>query len=95
MDESNEGTFITLTDEDGAEIELEYVDTLEYNGSVYMVFYPVVSEEEEGGEDDGLIILKVVSDSGDEEELVTIDDEQELNAVYDLFVEALFSDDEE
>ena len=88
-------TYITLTDEDGTEIELEYVDTVEFNGCVYMSFFPVISEEEENGEEDGLIILKVVSDNGEEEELVTIDDEQELNAVYDLFMEALFEDEEE
>jgi ATP synthase F1 epsilon subunit len=35
------------------------------------------------------------ADNGEEEELVTVDDEQELNAVYDLFMEALFDEDEE
>lgn len=95
---SDEGTFITLTDEDGNEIELEYVDTVEFNGHVYLSFFPVVSpEEQEAAEESdeyGLIILKVVADNGDEEELVTVDDETELNAVYDLFMESLFEEEE-
>ena len=41
--------FITITDESGAEFELEHLDTLEYNGQIYMAFFPVV-EGEEGDE---------------------------------------------
>ena len=97
MSEEFESTFITLTDEDGNEIELEYLDTVEYSGAVYMAFFPTIPEDEaesaEDNEDYGLIILKVVSDNGEEEELVTIEDEAELNAVYDLFMESLFEDE--
>ena len=98
MSEEFESTFITLTDEDGNEIELEYLDTVEYNGAVYMSFFPTIPEGEEesaveNSEEYGLIILKVVSDNGEEEELVTIDDEAELNAVYDLFMERLFEEE--
>ena len=32
--------FITITDEDGNDIELEYVDALEHNGVTYMAFFP-------------------------------------------------------
>ena len=99
MSEEFESTFITLTDEDGNEIELEYLDTVEYSGAVYMAFFPTIPEDEaesaEDNEDYGLIILKVVSDNGEEEELVTIEDEAELNAVYDLFMESLFEDEED
>lgn len=99
MGEEFESTFITLTDEDGNEIELEYLDTAEYNGSIYMAFFPTIPEDEaesaEDNEDYGLIILKVVSDNGEEEELVTIEDESELNAVYDLFMESLFAEEED
>lgn len=99
MSEDFESTFITLTDEDGNDIELEYLDTVEYRGAVYMSFFPAIPEEEaetaEDNEDYGLIILKVVSDNDEEEELVTIEDEAELNAVYDLFMESLFAEEEE
>ena len=66
--------FITVTDEDGNDFELEHLDTLEYNNEVYMAFFPAVSEDAQEGEpadidlDDeeyGLIIMKVVEEDGD------------------------------
>lgn len=101
LPEDLSGTFITLTDEDGNDIELEYVDTLEYNGSVYMAFYPTVPDDVdpdtlEDDEEYGLIILRVVTLDG-EDQLETISDEEELQAVYDKLMEDLFEeeDDEE
>lgn len=87
--------FISITDEDGNEFELEHVDTIEYNGQVYMAFFPAdTGEESEDEEDSGLIILKVVDVDG-EEQLSTLDSEEELEAVYDKFMELLFEEDEE
>ncbi len=89
--------FITVTDEDGNDIELELVDALEYNGVTYMAFYPAEEEgeeETEESEDDGLVILKSIEENG-EELLSTLDSDEELNAVYDLFMERLFEDEEE
>ena len=40
--------FITVTDEDGNEFELEHLDTLEYNGQTYMAFFPAVEGKEDG-----------------------------------------------
>ena len=70
--------FVTLTDDEGNDIELEYVDALEHNGTTYMAFFPVVeedSEDEENEEEYGLVILKSQMENG-EEFLVTIDDEE-------------------
>ena len=39
--------FVTLTDDEGNDIELEYVDALEHNGTTYMAFFPVVEEDSE------------------------------------------------
>jgi len=91
--------FITLTDEDGNEFELEHLDTLELNGETYMAFLPAEYEDadpsQELEEDDlGLIILKVIEESG-EEQLSTLDSEEELEAVYDRFMEILFDDSED
>ena len=101
MDEEFGGNFITLTDEDGNEVELEHVDTLEYNGAVYMAFFPAEMADEDGEsseeseeDEDGLIILKVIDVDG-EEQLSTLDDEDELDAVYEQFMESLFEDEEE
>ena len=95
MSESYGPDFITVTDEDGNEIELEFLDTLEYNGQTYMAFFPTVEEGvDEEGEDYGLIILKVVEENG-EELLSTLDSDEELDAVYDRFMEELFQDEED
>ena len=40
MSEEYGNDFITLTDEDGNEIELEHLDTVEYNGQTYLAFLP-------------------------------------------------------
>ena len=88
--------FVTLTDDEGNDIELEYVDALEHNGTTYMAFYPLVeedSEDEENEEEYGLVILKSQMENG-EEFLVTIDDEEEIDKVYDLFMEQILSDEE-
>ena len=86
--------FITLTDDEGNNIDLEYVDALELNGQTYMAFFPAVEDEaDEESEDYGLVILKSVVENG-EELLATVDDEAELNAVYELFMEQLLSDEE-
>ncbi len=87
---------VTLTDDEGNDIELEYVDALEHNGTTYMAFFPVVeedSEDEENEEEYGLVILKSQMENG-EEFLVTIDDEEEIDKVYDLFMEQILSDEE-
>lgn len=88
--------FITLTDEDGNDIELEYVDALEHNGQTYMAFFPTVEDEsdEAAAEDFGLVILKSIMENG-EELLSTPDSDEELNEVYDLFMEQLWADEEE
>ena len=88
--------FVTLTDDEGNDIELEYVDALEHNGTTYMAFFPVVeedSEDEENEEEYGLVILKSQMENG-EEFLVTIDDEEEIDKVYDLLMEQILSDEE-
>ena len=95
MSEEYGADFITITDEDGNEFELEHLDTIEYNGQTYMAFFPVVEEGEEENEDEyGLIILKSETVDG-EEMLANVVDEDEINEVYDLFMEQMMEDEEE
>ena len=104
MSEDYGANFISLTDEDGNEFELEHLDTLEYNGEIYMAFLPTEEFDEDedevadinldDAEESGLIILKVVQVDG-EEQLATLEDEAEAEAVYQQFMEALFDEDEE
>ena len=87
-------TFITVTDEDGREIVLEFIDALEYNGQQYQAFFPAEAEgEDEDDPDNGLVILKVIHEDG-EDLLSTLDSDEELDAVYDLFMESLFDEDD-
>lgn len=90
--------FVTVTDEDGNEIELEHLDTLEVNGSTYMAFFPAqfadAEEEPVDDEEYGLIILKVIQENG-EELLSTVDDDDELEMVYEQFMEILFNEEDE
>lgn len=85
--------FITVTDEDGNDIELELLDVLEHNGQTYLAFFPAVLEEgDEDSDEYGMVILKSITENG-EEMLSTLDDEEELNEVYDKFMELLFEDE--
>ena len=95
--------FITVTDEDGNDFELELVDTLEHQGVTYYAMFPAVAEDEESGEpqdvdaDDeeyGLVIMKAIEENG-EELLSTLDSDEELDTVYELFMERFFQDEEE
>ena len=95
--------FITVTDEDGNEFELEHVDTLDYNGQTYMAFFPAIQgEEQEDGveevdlddEENGLIILKVVHVDG-EDQLSTLDSDEEIEEIYNLFMERFFQEEDE
>lgn len=92
MSEEYGPDFITLTDEEGNEFELEHLGTLEHKGATYMSFVPADMDEED--EDFGLILLKVVEKDG-EELLADIDNEEELNEVYEQFMEVLFENEEE
>ena len=93
MSEEFGPNFITVTDEDGNEIVLEYVDALESKGQTYMAFFPAQEDENAEDEDFGLVILKQITENG-EDLLSTLDDEEELNAVYELFMEQLWEDEE-
>jgi UPF0473 protein helmi_02360 len=80
--------FITITDEDGNEFEVEVLSTVEYNGASYMAVIPA------DGEDDlrlEVSILKSVEEDG-EPLLCAIDDEAELQAVYDLVMDSLYDE---
>lgn len=95
MSEEYGNDFITLTDEEGNEVELEHLDTLEYEGETYMAFVQANDTPEEVLDEDSaeLIILKVEPEDG-EDMLVTIDDDDLLDTIFNLFVERLEAEDE-
>ena len=83
--------FMTIVDEDGTEFELEVLSTLEYDGNTYMAVIPAGAEETENLE---VSILKSVEEDG-EPILCAIEDEAELQAVYDLIMDELYAEDED
>ena len=94
MSEEYGNDYIVLTDENGVEVELEHLDTVEYNDHIYMAFIPAEMKLEESYE---LIIMKVEKEDG-EDILVTLDDEDELDEMFQIFSERLeetFEDEDE
>ena len=88
---------IVLIDENGTEVQFDFLDLIELDQEEYVVLLPVV---EEGAEDEGeVVILKVEdTDSEDEESYVSIEDETTLNKVFEIFKEKFkdeFNFDEE
>ena len=84
--------FITIVDEDGVEYELEVLTTLEWNGSSYMAVIPAGENKDEFELE--VSILKSVEEDG-ESILTAIEDEAELQAVYDLIMDSLYEEEEE
>ena len=80
---------ITLTDEDGSDVDFEILDVVPYQGSEYAVLLPVDYEEAPEA-----VILEVLPSGEDDEEdmLQGVEDEAILNAVFDLFMERNKSD---
>ena len=91
MDNNFGSDYMTIVDEDGTEFELEVLSTLEYNGCEYLAVIPAGSEDDEDLE---VSILKNVEEDG-ELVLCAIEDEEELQAVYDLIMDALYEEEEE
>ena len=80
MDEmDNEGTLITLEDEEGNEVEFEFLDVVEYEGEEYVV---LIENDEDADE---VVILKINVIDDETEEYVSIDDEELLDKIFDIF----------
>ena len=84
MEEGEElDNIVVLNDEDGNEVEFEFLDLIEYEGESYVVLLPTDEDEEEAGE---VLILKLEdTDSEDEESYVSVEDEEILNKVFEIF----------
>ena len=84
--------FITIVDEDGVEYELEVLTTLEWNSSSYMAVIPAGDDKDEFELE--VSILKSVEEDG-ESILTAIEDEAELQAVYDLIMDSLYEEEDD
>lgn len=84
--------FISIVDEDGTEYELEVLTTVEYNGESYLAVIPAAQSDEEASME--ISILKSVEEDG-EPLLCAIEEEAELQAVYDLIMDSLYEEETE
>ena len=94
MSEDFGNNYVVLTDEDGNEVEFEHIDTVEVDGETYMAFIPAELAVDEEAE---VVILKVVEEDG-EEVLVSVEDDDEADRVFDIGmerVEDMYEDDGE
>ena len=97
MEENFEGenldNIVILNDENGNEVKFEFLDLIELDEEQYVVLLPVT---EEGEEEEGEVVILKVEDNDDpdseEESYVSIEDEEILNKVFEIFKEK-FKDD--
>ena len=77
----NEGTLITLEDEEGNEVEFEFLDVVEYEGEEYIV---LIENDEDADE---VVILKIHAIDEETEEYASIEDEALLEKLFEIFKE--------
>lgn len=97
MDENLQGeeldNIVILNDEEGNDVKFEFLDLVELDNEEYVVLLPIT---EDGEEDEGEVVILKVEDSDDEnseeESYVSVDDEETLNKVFEMFKDK-FKDD--
>ena len=77
--EEEESSILTLTDENGQDVDFEYLDCIEYQGTEYLVLMPE-------GEDE-IVIMEVEPVDEENENYLAVEDEAVLDAVYAIFKE--------
>lgn len=92
MSEEFGNNYVVLTDEEGNEVEFEHIDTVEVDGQTYLAFIPAELSVEDEAE---VVILKIEEENG-EEILVSVDDEDEADKIFDIVmqrVEDMYEED--
>ena len=77
--QEEESSIIMLTDENGNDVEFEYLDCIEYEGKEYLVLIPNEEDAEE------IVILEVEPVDEEHENYIAVENEETLNAVYAIF----------
>lgn len=93
MEDEYGSSYMTISDEDGTEYELEILSEFDYNGSHYLAVIPAGSGDDEDTSLE-VSLLKSVEEDG-EPLLCAIEDDTELEEVYGVMMELLFSDEDE
>ena len=90
MSDTYGSDFISIVDDDGNEFELEVLSSIDYNGCTYLAVIPAADSLEELELE--VSILKSQEEDG-ESILSIIEDEAELQAVYDLIMDSLYEEE--
>ena len=84
--------FMTISDEDGQEYELEVLTSVEMDGFTYLAVILAGLEEEDLPD---VSILKSIEDEDGEPILCAIEDQEELERVHERIMQVLYPEDEE
>ena len=85
--------YITIVDDEGEEFELEFIESMDYNHKSYALFLPADMKEDDP--DYGFVLLRIVEDENGDEVFESVDDEEELQDVYERFMVLLYDDEED
>lgn len=89
MEQEFGDNYISITDEDGKEYELEVLAELEYNDNRYLALVPADADDSEDLE---VSILRAFEENG-EQMLEAIEDDAELEAVYDALMDLMYEEE--
>jgi len=84
---------VQLVDEDGNEVDFEHLMTLEHKGNAYICLVPVEPMEDVG--EDELVILRIETDEEGNDYYATVEDDDELDEVFEKYLEIAEADEEE
>ena len=90
--EELDDNIVVLNDEEGNEVQFEFLDLVELDDEEYVILLPVVDD---GVEEEGEVVILKVEDTdedSEEESYVSVEDEEILNKVFEIFKER-FKDD--
>lgn len=87
--DSDLDNIVTLIDEEGNPVQFEFLDLVEYQGKEYVILLPTEENFEDSGE---VVILEVIDTDGDEESYISVDNEENLQAVFNIFKEKFISE---
>ena len=79
MEMEEEVSILTLTDENGNDVNFEYLDCIEYQGKEYLVLIPAEEDADE------IVILEIEPVDEENENYLAVEDEATLEAVYAIF----------
>ncbi len=79
LQNEEESSILTLTDENGEDMQFEYLDCITYQETEYLVLLPAEDDSNE------IVILEVQPVDEENENYVAVTDEQTLDAVYSIF----------